>query len=90
MAKVTKEAMAKMLRLHHARVSNFGEPRRKEGRTISAHTKAVLDAALAHHDQMTVHAKAAHALVSSLLVGSPPDVKAEIERVLATWKQAQL
>jgi hypothetical protein len=89
MPSMTKDTMAAMAKRHHDKMERFFEPRRKEGRTISAHTQSVLDAALLHHDQMMVHAKAARALISSLLVGAPEDVKAELARVLDTWRQTR-
>jgi hypothetical protein len=92
MPKMTNAMMEKMLRLHHARVSNFGKPQRKQGRTISQHTKPVLDAAVMHHEQAMTHINASKALISSLLVGdgTPADVKAELAAVLASWRQADI
>jgi hypothetical protein len=90
MAKMTKDMQIKMAKRHHDKMERFGEPRRKEGRTISAYTQSILDAAQVHHEQAMQHMKVSRALISSLLVGAPDDVKADLALVLASWNQADL
>jgi hypothetical protein len=98
MKPMTKSALHRMFNLHEVRMARFSPERDakrfaarfvKSGATISADTRAVLEAAIAHHEAAAGHLKAASALLTGLCPGmGPASATASVDPLTRRWNAA--